>query len=152
LVWKHAPHGVYTPQLGYIQLSIDHHNRGPLWWWKGLWKTKCPLNAKIFLWCMMNNKVPTWDNMKKRKKERPWWCILCKEDDESISHIFIFCPFTMQVWKSCSDLISQVCQWQGLNIEEAWRSWLDSGEKQDDQSVTSYPELGSVADKKCLYI
>jgi hypothetical protein len=23
LVWKYAPHGIYTPKLGYIQLNID---------------------------------------------------------------------------------------------------------------------------------
>jgi hypothetical protein len=38
LVWKYAPHGVYTPKLGYIQLNIDMYLRDPSWWWKGLWK------------------------------------------------------------------------------------------------------------------
>jgi hypothetical protein len=47
LVWQSAPHGVYTLQLGYIQLNINQYNREPLWWWKGLWKIKCPQNVKI---------------------------------------------------------------------------------------------------------
>jgi hypothetical protein len=38
LIWKHAPLGIYTPKLGYIQLNIAQHLREPLWWWKGLWK------------------------------------------------------------------------------------------------------------------
>ena len=32
LVWKKAPHGVYTPKLGYIVLSIDLLREEPLWW------------------------------------------------------------------------------------------------------------------------
>jgi hypothetical protein len=76
---------------------------------------------------MLNNKVPTWNNMKKKKKEGPKWCTLCKADEESVSHLFIFCPFAVQVWKPCSDLLSQACYWQGQRVEDAWQSSLVSG-------------------------
>jgi hypothetical protein len=66
LVWQHAPHGHYTPKLGYIHLNLDLYQREPRWWWKGLWKVRCPLKENIFMWCVLYNKVPTWDNMKKR--------------------------------------------------------------------------------------
>jgi hypothetical protein len=66
LIWKHAPLGIYTPKLGYIQLNIVQHLRDPIWWWKGPWKVHCPLKSRIFMWCLIANKVPTWDKMKNR--------------------------------------------------------------------------------------
>jgi hypothetical protein len=65
LVWKHNPNGLYTPKAGYTQLNIDLLQQEPSWWWKAVWKQKCPLKAHLFLWCLIKNKVPTWDNMRK---------------------------------------------------------------------------------------
>jgi hypothetical protein len=36
LIWQHAPLGIYSPKLGYIQQNIERYERKPLWWWKGL--------------------------------------------------------------------------------------------------------------------
>jgi hypothetical protein len=84
LVWQKAPHGVYTPKLGYTTLSIDLLQEEPLWWWKGLWKLKAPLKSKLFMWTTLSNKVPTWDKMWKCQIEGPGWCSLCKGDSETI--------------------------------------------------------------------
>ena len=46
-VWKKAPHGVYTPKLGYIALNIDLLQRELCWWWSRLWKINFPLKTKI---------------------------------------------------------------------------------------------------------
>ena len=45
LVWVHAPHGLYTPKMSYIQLNIDLQLRETQWWWKGVWKLKCPIKS-----------------------------------------------------------------------------------------------------------
>jgi len=68
LVWKHVQHDRYTLKMGYIQLNILVHQRDPLWWWKGLWKLKCPQKAKLFMWCVITNKIPTWNRMKRRTR------------------------------------------------------------------------------------
>ena len=66
LILNSALEGIYTPKLGYIQLIDDLQNRDPQWWWKGLRKSKCPQKARIFMWCLIENKAPTWDKMAKR--------------------------------------------------------------------------------------
>jgi hypothetical protein len=99
LVWKHAPHGVYTPKLGYSQINIDLLQPEPSWWWKGVWKVKFPLKARIFMWCMIKNKIPTWDRMKLINLEGPGWCALCKANEETISHLF----FTMSICQANMD-------------------------------------------------
>jgi hypothetical protein len=48
LVWKKSPLGNYTPKLGYITLNFDLQQGETTWWWRGLWKIKCPQKEKKF--------------------------------------------------------------------------------------------------------
>ena len=89
LVWEADPEGVYTPKMGYLCLSVGVENRVDVWWWRSLWKLKCPAKTKLFMWCVLNNKVPTWDVLQKRSFQGPGWCVLCKRELESTSHLFL---------------------------------------------------------------
>ena len=66
LIWDSAPAGNYTPKSGYIVLSCMEMDRAVFWWWKTLWKLKFPPKNKLFMWCVLENKAPTWDNLQKR--------------------------------------------------------------------------------------
>jgi hypothetical protein len=76
LVWKKDPLGSYTPKSGYIALNIDPIQQNPRWWWKGLWKLKCPQKSKIYMWAALNNRIPTWDNLSRCQIEGPGRCSL----------------------------------------------------------------------------
>lgn len=126
LVWQKVPHGVYTPKMGYVSLFIDLMQREPCWWWRGLQKHKFPLKTKIFMWCFIYNKIPTWENMRKHCIVGPGWCPLCKGDNDSNSHLLIFCFFSRQVWLELSILLNHMVVWDGLDIELAWQSWIQT--------------------------
>jgi len=49
LIWDGDLEGVYTPKEGYVQLSIDHLQQEVKWWWRKLWKQKCPAKGKILV-------------------------------------------------------------------------------------------------------
>ena len=66
LVWEADPEGVYTPKAGYLCISAGVELREEVWWWRPLWRLKCPAKTKLFMWCVLNNKVPTWDMLQKR--------------------------------------------------------------------------------------
>ena len=87
------PGGRYTPKAGYIKLSADVFQRVLIWWWKKPWKIKSPPKTRIFMWCVLENKAPTWDNLQKRCFQGLGWCDLCKADGESIIHLFLHHPF-----------------------------------------------------------
>jgi ribonuclease HI len=123
LVWKKDPIGFYTPKAGYIALNIDPLQQNPKWWWKGLWKMKCPQKAKIFMWAALNNRIPTWEVLIKRQIEGPGRCALCKNANESTFHILITCPFTMKVWTETSSSLRKICIWNGDSLELAWKNW-----------------------------
>ena len=59
LVWEAAPGGDYTAKAGYLLLSAGVEQREEVWWWRPLWRLKCPAKTKLFMWCVLNNKAPT---------------------------------------------------------------------------------------------
>ena len=61
LIWDHAPTSAYSPNLGYIELNMEAHNINLSNWWKQLWKLKCSNTYQIFMWCILENKAPSWD-------------------------------------------------------------------------------------------
>ena len=77
LVWDSHPSGHYTPKAGYIKLTYDRVPGIQFWWWRQIWKFKCPSKSKLFLWTALTNTVSTWDNLQKRIFNNPGWCALC---------------------------------------------------------------------------
>jgi hypothetical protein len=65
LVWDRNESGIYTPKEGYLQLMQDFSEAEPVWWWKKIWKINGPAKEKLFWWCVLSNKAPTWDILQK---------------------------------------------------------------------------------------
>jgi len=131
LIWEKDPGGIYTPKAGYRAISLESIHHDSKWWWKKLWKLKCPPKSKIFMWCILENKVPTWDNLQKRNMNGPGWCCLCRNGEESISHLFLQCRFVDEVWKECSKISSFHFRWDGLEVEQAWKNWVSNPANKD---------------------
>jgi hypothetical protein len=62
-----------------------------------VWRTHAPLKVKIMLWLAIENRILTWDNGMKRGWTGPSRCALCKDDSESVQHLFISCHYAQQV-------------------------------------------------------
>lgn len=67
------------------------------------------------MWCLIENKDPIWDLMKKRQIEGPRRCSLCQSEEETTPHLFLTCFFTLQI-QECSPLLNQDFQWRGIGI------------------------------------
>jgi len=131
LIWDKDPSGIYTPKAGYSAISLESLLHDAKWWWKSLWKLKCPPKSKIFMWCILENKVPTWDKLQKRNVYGPGWCCLCKNAEETITHLFLQCKFVAAVWEECSKLSSFHYRWEGLDMEQAWKLWVSNPANRD---------------------
>lgn len=58
LLWSmNALEGVYTSKLGHRALCEGAVVKDLGWWWKQLWKYKCPLKVRISMLLSLNNKV-----------------------------------------------------------------------------------------------
>jgi len=110
----------------------------PLNFYEKLWKYPGPIKSKIVLWLALNNKLLTWDNGLKRGWNGPNRCALCKEDAESVFHLFIFCSYAVQVWKMLADSLKPSIAWESENLERSFEKW------EQDNSVKSYAAFPSL--------
>ena len=79
LVWVFSKDGIYSPKDGYIQLIKEKEGIEQVWWWRAVWKFKCPFKNKIFMCFLLSNKSLTWDVLRRKGREGPGRCYLCKE-------------------------------------------------------------------------
>ena len=54
-----------------------------------------PNKISCFIWLDVRCKILTWENLQRKGKQGPSICIMCKEDNETVEHLFINCT----VWK-----------------------------------------------------
>eukprot|EP00253_Pinus_taeda_P007705 PITA_07705 len=123
LVWAHAETSLYSPKAGYNFLMKKKGWDPPVWWAKPLFKLKCPKKSRIFFWCALKNKIPTWEILQSRFKQGPGRCPLCLAASESIQHLFLDCPFTRQVWNEVEKFLNIKLRWEGVDLSTAWEYW-----------------------------
>ena len=101
---KNKGSGIYTAKLGYATRMKEDDDGEKKWWWKNNWKLNFPLKTKTFLWLALSNKILTWDNGQKRNWHGPPRCILCKNNEETVDHLFVHSSYSRDVW------IEALCQ------------------------------------------
>lgn len=120
LRWVFAQNGLYSPKMGCKWKMTQKGWENLAWWAKPLWKLKGPAKTKLFFWCVLLQKVPTWDFLQRRGNIGPGWCPLYKDSIESVHHLFIFCPFNSNMWIEMLRLLKIPYRWEGQGILEAW--------------------------------
>jgi len=99
-------------------------------WKQKLSKWKIQLKVKLFVWLALEGKILTWDTLQKRGWTGPGHCSLCKSDCESVSHIFIACPFAISVWNAI---------YLELRLNRSWITLLECVQSWNrDKSTPSY--------------
>jgi hypothetical protein len=66
--------------------------------WKMVWKAKVPPRVAFFSWIASLGKALTIDNLRKRGLILQNWCCLCKNNGESVDHLFLHCPLATDLW------------------------------------------------------
>jgi zinc-binding in reverse transcriptase len=62
-----------------------------------VWNLKTPQRVKIFIWLALKNKMHTIDNLVNKGWALPNMCCLCRQQAESVEHMFATCCFTSTV-------------------------------------------------------
>lgn len=82
-----------TQSLPYVDLSAH------------LWTWEAPLKILCFSWLILHNLILTWDTLLKNGFVGPGRCSLCKSYWEDFLHLFILCPFTLDIGKKVPSLL-----------------------------------------------
>ncbi|XP_062109433.1 uncharacterized protein LOC133820653 [Humulus lupulus] len=164
-IWILDTSGVFNCKTAFQSLSCA--NLGPeLPWAKRLWKSVVPYKVKVFGWLLFSNKLSVFDILQRRRPFQylsPSWCVCCKNNGESITHLFLECSFSTALWSkvlkefgvswcmlsSWSHLF--LCQlegekkmarlWQSTVMATFWVIWLERNSKIFDESSCSVDSL-----------
>ena len=99
-VWEKEGSGVFTCR-SLFQTLIDKPTYTTLNLYHFTWKISIPSKVRVFCWLLILKKLNTQDILQKRQpflSVSPSWCVMCKQDSESINHLFLHCPLVYRVW------------------------------------------------------
>ena len=131
ICWKLDPSGKYTAKSAYnIQFSGCILSNFP----RLIWKAWAPPKCKFFLWLLLQDRLWTAARLQVRGLENNYFCGLCVRNLETITHLFIDCPFSRTVWdriatwSNCNNL--QPVQWgETRDVEDWFLVMIDRGSK-----------------------
>ena len=63
-----------------------------------LWTLNIPTKIAYFIWLLEKGRILTWEQLQSRGFHGPSRCILCERNCEDIMHLFLVCPFTVNIF------------------------------------------------------
>lgn len=70
--------------------------------WLLIWKLPIPPRIKFFLWKACKNCTPTRMNLQQKEVRCPSDCVVCEQGQESLFHLMLFCPVSIECWNLCN--------------------------------------------------
>ncbi|XP_065618488.1 uncharacterized protein LOC112001839 isoform X1 [Quercus suber] len=98
----HKAYSILQEDYQASRQDLHAHNTIPHEVWNLIWKVKIPLKIGIFVWKVMHDSIPTFLNLCNRGINVHSTCPLCNSEDESSTHLFLYCPFARAIWHGSS--------------------------------------------------
>ncbi|GLJ53973.1 hypothetical protein SUGI_1154190 [Cryptomeria japonica] len=124
MLWSASKLGDYRVNLGYdFQRKRERNGKWPSTLCWSMW----PLpKARAFLWISIHGRILTSSRLKSIGISGPNWCIMCKQQEESIDRLLYWCPFASQCWDWLLDLLHFPTV-KNLTLKDFLLSWLTKG-------------------------
>eukprot|EP00253_Pinus_taeda_P011321 PITA_11321 len=106
LRWGMKGNGSYTLKEARIQLEQNELGE-ILPWSTKVWDSLFWPKIKTFLWLLMKGKTLTWDNLRKKGFSGPSICPMCRNEEETINHLFNSCIWANSIWKWLENTLQQ---------------------------------------------
>ena len=95
LRWKENKNGTFSVKSFYSSLSRDIKTPFPA---RTIWTPWVPIRASFFGWEAAWSRLLTTDRLKRFDWSIPNRCFLCKNQEETIDHLLLFCEKTIMLW------------------------------------------------------
>uniref|UniRef100_A0A2N9HVB8 N-acyl-aliphatic-L-amino acid amidohydrolase n=1 Tax=Fagus sylvatica TaxID=28930 RepID=A0A2N9HVB8_FAGSY len=126
ICWKLTLQKVFSVNSYYKHLLSIAYRSYP---WKNVGKTLAPSKVNFFIWTTSLRKVLTIDNLRKRQLVLLDRCCMCKEDGESIDHLFLHCSVANELWQLVFSMfeIWWVMPYHVVDLLACWSGHTRSG-------------------------
>ena len=76
--------------------------------WHKIWNVKFWPKIEYFMWLLSHKRTLTWDHLQHQGMQGPSFCIMCRQNEETIEHLFNACPFSNEIWQRLEALFGQI--------------------------------------------
>ncbi|XP_057806196.1 uncharacterized protein LOC131021125 [Salvia miltiorrhiza] len=112
--WTETADGIYSTKSAYDVIKsrniVNPHHTADKRRMAEVWKTPAPHKAAVTAWRLLRNRLPTCDNLEKRRvllADEDKKCHQCNEHIETASHLFTSCTKTQEIW-------DEIQKWCGM--------------------------------------
>ncbi|XP_026398930.1 uncharacterized protein LOC113294768 [Papaver somniferum] len=98
-IWPLTKHGNFFVKTLYKELpkskdTTPRRNKN----WKAIWNLNTSPSIRLFTWKVAQNILPTGAKVGKHLNYIEDICKICNYQMENLTHLFMYCPITIQVW------------------------------------------------------
>jgi mannosylglycoprotein endo-beta-mannosidase len=112
--WALEPSGKFSVKSLYRKLCQGTPRKH----FSDIWKIAVPMKIRIFIWQLLRKRLPSNDNIRRRRGPSSGRCALCS-DWEDTTHIFFLCPLARFMWSAVRELLG--CAWNPTCFAELYR-------------------------------
>ncbi|XP_048498238.1 uncharacterized protein LOC125496736 [Beta vulgaris subsp. vulgaris] len=123
--WSQTKNRRYSVKSGYWFLNGDRQVQpSNTVFWNQFWKADIFPKWKHFLWKILNNALPTADNLLKRRIPGiKQMCCLCNSHNETPVHLFRDCVMTQRIWSTSLGIVAS--NGNHLTVQEWIKNFLN---------------------------
>ncbi|KAE8725177.1 hypothetical protein F3Y22_tig00009009pilonHSYRG00196 [Hibiscus syriacus] len=97
LIWSGSGDGLFSVKA--CRSALIRSSGGNFQWKKWVWSGLAPPKVETFLWQLSHQKLAVRVELKKRGIPlEELLCPLCQKEEETIHHLFMFCPVAWELW------------------------------------------------------
>ncbi|KAL4385770.1 hypothetical protein GQ457_15G007970 [Hibiscus cannabinus] len=123
IVWRCDGSGNYSVKSGYRVLCAEQVSTqvdGSSAFFSALWVINVPAKVKITMWRIVNNFIPTFQNMQIRRMQMTNVCPFCQSAGETVEHLMRDCGFVQQLMSRLNLPATSI------QIAGPWKNWVVS--------------------------
>jgi hypothetical protein len=90
--------------------------------WSTIWNPNLWPKVSFFLWLTTQNRILTWDNLRKKGFIGPSMCTLCQQQEETMEHLLNRCPYSQVIWDQGSQMMRRSNRNRD-NIQDTLEHW-----------------------------
>ena len=100
-IWLPENSGGFSSKSALVALHREHGIQDFLFH-KFIWRSGIPTRIKVFAWSLSLERINTYEVLQRKRKFQclsPSLCVMCKQNQESIPHLFLHCGYATSLWE-----------------------------------------------------
>lgn len=102
IFWSHTKSGDFSVKTAYNLYMNDYNSIEDASFWKKVRSLECLPKIKFFMWKVFAQMLPVNSTPKLYNPVVDDCCPLCRNEVESVMHLFIRCPIASHIWFALS--------------------------------------------------